>query len=151
LFKITKEFKYAVVFILVIFLIASVIYKTVFENLKTKKYIATRQSLSADTVLDNYFKFLKNSDKHLLKLTLAPKYKNIKINSDIDYEVIHIEKIPNDEITFSYLKGIEVTEVSTYSVQLMKRDHSSTYTMRYILCKENKKSPWLIYNWGISF
>lgn len=125
-------------------------YKYVVAKVNIKKYISSRNELAAITVVENHFSFLKNGKKHLAKYTLFSNCYNIKFNN-IDYNVINIKEVPNDKLTYEYLNDIKMDEVKSFDVQVMNGNTKNSYMMRYIVCKEHKNSPWLIYAWGVSF
>jgi len=126
-------------------------YYYVSERVRREKYISTRETLTAKEVLENHFKFLKCKDEELVKMTLSNRHQNVVFNDKSEYEVVDIEITPNDELTFDYLHGIDVSEIISYNVNMVNLHNSDVYAMRYVLCKEHKDSPWLIYAWGVDF
>ena len=115
---------------------------------KIRDYKTSRYSLTAVEVLNNHFAFRDKKDIELFRLTLAPEFDTIRFDNENFNEVVKIEKADNDEVTKDYTDGIKAVKVESFNVCFKSNSNDSTYTLRYILCKEQEDSPWLIYAWG---
>ena len=118
---------------------------------RVKQYEHNRVFLSAEEVLVKHLSFWKNRQSALFKLTVSSKYEDMVFHDEETPKILRIESVENDEITYAYLQGVEVKETESFDVYFESDSGEGEYLWRYVLCKEQENSPWLVYAWGVDF
>lgn len=152
-----KPITFAIIMIITIILIIHINAINKKNNI-LKELELLEKSTNPVEVLEKHLMYKKQNRRDMIYTTMTHHNRNMDLNLDniSFFEVIEIAE-KKDELTQSYIDSLSPFEVTSFDVTFEikyheeKENNNGIYTYRYIIIKEEKNDPWLVYTWGINF